>query len=108
MQNLIVLCLNQLSHPMYIWPRCIGTFDFTMFMADVIAIIYDIDSMNYLIGTIVVVAVMVITSTVYACLQFRHVSNLFNYQLVSGDAPSDETINFDDFDMIENGVVDNL
>ena len=77
-----------------------GTFDFSMFMAGVVSVVFDYDSTSVLIWTAILAAVIVITSTIIACKQFRRVAVLFSYQLISGDVPSDEILSFE-HDIVE-------
>ena len=70
-----------------------GTFDFTMFVADAISVIYKIDSNSFLIWTITCAAVIVVTSTAYACIAYKKVEDLYNnrWSSLSGDDQNDDT-----------------
>ena len=69
-----------------------GTFDFTMFMADAISVIYKIDNTSFLIGTITCAAIIVISSTTYACMAYKKVEDLHQnrWSSLSGDDRHDD------------------
>ena len=54
-----------------------GSFDFTLFLADVLSVLPDIDMVVLLATTITVAAVIVIGSTVYACVSFKRLQTTY-------------------------------
>jgi RsiW-degrading membrane proteinase PrsW (M82 family) len=74
-----------------------GIFDFVMFLASAFSFIYGWDSLNFLIGTVVCAATIVIASLVWGCLSFKRVQSMYEsrWSSLRGDDDDDLTIRFD-------------